>query len=109
MISGDEVGEGDAPTVEVVTGGAGGGGGGGDVNYKRKMEDEGDEEERSAKNPRSASPDFTSLKVQCTYIYCSVICTVEYTCTCYTLKSLESLSVTHDLRTLFICLKFVYT
>jgi RNA recognition motif-containing protein len=38
-------------------------GGGGDGNYKRKMEDEGDEEERSAKNPRSASPDFTSLKV----------------------------------------------
>ena len=51
-------------------------GGGGDGNYKRKMEDEGDEEERSAKNPRSASPDFTSLKVTaytyaCIYMYMS--------------------------------------
>lgn len=36
--------------------------GGGDSNCKRKMEDDADEE-RSAKNPRSASPDFTSLKV----------------------------------------------
>lgn len=36
--------------------------GGGDSNCKRKMEDDADEE-RSAKNPRSASPDFTGLKV----------------------------------------------
>ena len=69
------VSEGEVPSVEVQAvegeGGGGGGGGGeggeggggGDVNYKRKMEDEGSEEERSAKNPRSASPDFTSLKV----------------------------------------------
>ena len=43
----------------------GGGGVGGDGNYnKRKMEDEGDgESQRSAKNPRSASPDFTGIKV----------------------------------------------
>ena len=48
------------------TGGGGGGGGvGGDGSFnKRKMEDEGDgESQRSAKNPRSASPDFTGLKV----------------------------------------------
>ena len=58
----DEEGE----VCEGVT--VGGGGGGGDGNYnKRKMEDEGDGEgERSAKNPRSASPDFTNLKVSLT-------------------------------------------
>ena len=42
--------------------GGGTGGGGGDGN-KRKMEEDEGEQERSAKNPRSASPDFTMLKV----------------------------------------------